>query len=335
MEDKLVTVMCNVTEEQREIFTGTLGGLASLVFIGDLPPEGRVQAVASSNILISWNLSKELQSNEYAAPAKLQLIQLMFAGADQLPFSRLPGTAVIASNVGAYAGPMSEHVLAMTLALAKRLPINHAKLAAGEFDQVTQNKMLNGMVCGILGFGGVGQASARLFRLLGMKIYALNTSGRSSEPVDFIGALDSLEYVLRNCDVLVISLPLTRLTRGLIGARELSWMKPDAILINVARGAIIVEEALYEHLRRHPNFMAGIDTWWIEPASHGQFRIDHPFFDLPNLLGSPHNSPVVPGTLPHVTRLAAENVARFLKGEEIRGIVRREDYKQSAFKPRT
>lgn len=326
MEDKLVTVMCDVTEEQREIFTSTLGGLASLVFIGDLPQEGRIQAAASSNILISWNLSKELQSNEYAALAKVQLVQLMLAGADQLPFSRLPGTTVIASNVGAYAGPMSEHVLAMTLALAKRLPINHAKLAAGEFDQVTQNKMLNGMVCGILGFGGVGRASARLFRLLGMKIYALNTSGRSSEPVDFIETLDSIEYVLRHCDVLVISLPLTRLTRGLIGARELSWMKPDAILVNVARGAIVVEEALYEHLRRHPNFMAGIDTWWIEPASHGQFRVDHPFFDLPNLLGSPHNSPVVPGTLPHITRLAAENAARFLKGEEIRGIVRREDY---------
>ena len=98
-----------------------------------------------------------------------------------------------------------------------------------------------------------------------MRIYAINTSGKSSESVEFIGTLDDVEQVLRKSDVVVITLPLNRATRGLIGKKELAWMKPDAILVNVARGALLDEEALYTHLKSHPTFLAGVDTWWEEP----------------------------------------------------------------------
>src|SRR5690348_4341084 len=219
---------------------------------------------------------------------------------------------------------MAEHVLAMTLALAKRLLIQNQKLRHGEFDQSTPNRMLSGMTAGILGFGGIGQATARLMRAFGMRIYAINTSGRSPEPADFVGTLRDLERVLRESDVVVICLPLTRTTKRLIGQRELGWMKPDAILINVARGALLDEEALYTHVKSHPDFLLGIDAWWTEPFLAGQFRMEYPFLDLPNVLGSPHNSGVVPMVLTGATRRAAENIQRFLKGEQVNGIVRRE-----------
>ena len=103
-------------------------------------------------------------------------------------------------------------------------------------------------------------------------------------------------------------------------------MKPDAILVNVARGALLDEEALYTHVKSHPNFLLGIDAWWTEPFLAGQFRMEYPFLDLPNVLGSPHNSGVVPGVLMSASRQAAENVQRFLKGEPVVGLVRREDY---------
>jgi phosphoglycerate dehydrogenase-like enzyme len=164
---------------------------------------------------------------------------------------------------------------------------------------------------------------------LGMQIHALNTSGKSPDPLDFVGTLDDLEHVLRHSHVVVVALPLTRHTRGLLGERELAWMKPDAILINVARGAIIEEGALYRRLAENPAFMAAIDTWWVEPAVHGEFRLNYPFFELPNFLGSPHNSPIVPGNMPVAIRMAAQNVLRFMRGEMVSGAVAREDYVQS------
>jgi len=163
-------------------------------------------------------------------------------------------------------------------------------------------------------------------RAFGARIYAVNRTGRSSEPAEFVGTLADLDRVLAAADVLVISLPLTLATRGLLGSRELSLMKPAAIVVNVARGPIIDQRALYEHLSTHPQFSAGIDTWWDEPAADGAFRADYPFFDLPNVLGSPHNSSIVPGTMLGAARLAAQNVRRYLRGEAVTGVVRRDDY---------
>jgi phosphoglycerate dehydrogenase-like enzyme len=222
---------------------------------------------------------------------------------------------------------MAEHVLAMALALAKRLPQGQAAMLRGEFDQQTPTRVIRGMTAGILGFGGIGQASARLFRALGVKVHAVNRSGQSDEPVDWIGTLDELDTLLADADVVVVSLPLTRTTRGLIGRRELGLMKPDAILVNVARAAIVDEDALYEHLRANESFSAGIDTWWQEPSEGGTFTPRHPFLELPNVIGSPHNSGATPGTLETAARRAAENIARYLRGEPVENVVDRAEYR--------
>ena len=243
-----------------------------------------------------------------------------------MPFADLPSHISCASNAGAYAFPMAEHVLAMTLSLAKRLSIEQQKLQRGEFDDRTLNRSLRGMKAGIVGFGGAGRATARLMRAFGMSIYALNQSGKSDEPTDFIGTLRDLEHVLRVSDVIVITIPLTKVTKGLIGEKELVWMKQDAILINVARGAILDEATLYTHLQTHPTFQAGIDTWWEEPLRGGTFRMAFPFLDLPNVLGSPHNSALVPEVIGDAARQAAQNIKRFLNGEKVMGSIKREDY---------
>jgi glycerate dehydrogenase len=241
-------------------------------------------------------------------------------------FAAIPERLMLAGNVGAYAEPMAEYVMAMALALARRLPQRHADLAKGEFKMWERVLTLDGAVCAILGFGGIGQATGRLMRAFGARIHAVNSSGRTNEPVEFIGTLANLDQVLAAADVLVIALPLINATRGLIGARELGLMKPAAILVNVGRAAIVDERALYEHLRDQPEFCAGIDAWWQEPASGSGFRTGYPFFDLPNLIGSPHNSGVTDGALEVGARMAAENVRRFLCGEAVIGVARREDY---------
>jgi len=100
-------------------------------------------------------------------------------------------------------------------------------------------------------------------------------------------------------------------------------MKADAVLVNVARGAIVKERDLYEHLRSHPEFTACIDAWWFEPFKFGKFQINYPFFELPNLIGSPHNSVLVNGIMTDGARRAAQNVLRYLNKEQVRGVVQR------------
>src|SRR6266851_2827792 len=326
MERQNIVVTFTTSPEEKGLFLEMLGSAASLTFLGEVPPAQREQVLEGATILLAWNFPREIGQEDYPRLQQVTFIQILSAGADHMPFADLPSHLLVASNPGAYAAPMAEHVLAMTLALAKRLLVEHQKLQQGEFDQFTPNRSLAGMTAGILGFGGIGRATARLMRAFGMRITAINTSGTSPEPTDFLGTLHDLEHVLRESDVVVISLPLTRATRGLIGKQELAWMKAEAILVNVARGAILDEEALYNHVKNHPSFLVGIDAWWTEPFLHGSFRMEYPFLELPNVLGSPHNSAVVPHVLVNATRQAAENVKHYLKGEKVMGIAQREDY---------
>ena len=299
---------------------------AEVVYTYELRDAARREVLRRAEVLVAWDLSQEVPAGALAEASRLRLVQLLSAGVDSVDFPAIPDRLVVASNAGAYAAAMSEHVLAMTLSLAKRLPQRHAAMARGRYDKWEPLLTLDGAICGILGFGGIGTATARLMRAFGARIHAINRTGRTSEPVEFAGTLADLDRVLAVADVLLVSLPLTLATRGLLGGRELALMKPAAILVNVARGAIIDQGALYEHLRSHPQFGAGIDTWWDEPAGDAPFRADYPFFDLPNLIGSPHNSSIVAGTMLSAARVAARNVARYLRGEPVRGVVRRADY---------
>jgi phosphoglycerate dehydrogenase-like enzyme len=312
---------------EREAVEATLAPLADLTYLDELPDGRRADAVRAADAVLGLLIGFELREPpELALLHSVGLIQLLSAGVDQVPFAQIPDEVPVASNAGSYSEPMAEHVLAMALALAKRLPQNDAALRRGLFDQQTLNREIRGSLVGILGFGGIGQASARLFRALGARILAINRSGRTDEPVEEVTTLDRLDEVLSAVDILVISIPLTRSTKGLIEERELALMKRDAILVNVARAAIIDEQALYEHLRDNPSFSAGIDTWWEEPRGGASFSTRWPFLELPNVIGSPHNSGITAGSLVVAARDAAENVARHLRGEPVQHLVDRADY---------
>lgn len=300
---------------QRALVETEIGDAGRVAYLADLGPAERAETLRSAAVLLARNTAKDLQPGEAALLGNVHLVQFMTAGVDFVPLSTLPPDVPVASNGGAYAASMAEHALAMALAASKRLLVEHANLAHGTFNQFVRNRMLAGGVCGILGFGGIGQATARLMRGIGMRVHAINRRGHADEAVDWIGTPGRLDELLAASDVLIVCAPLTRATMNLIGAAQLARMKPDAILVNLARGEIIDEQALYDHLRAHPAFTACIDAWWVEPVRHGQFRMDHPFLELPNVIGSPHNS-AQSGPREAGLRAALANCRRALLGEE-------------------
>lgn len=312
-------------ESGRRIVAEELAGAADAIYLPDLADAARADALRKADTVLARS-TRELRQGEIALLRDARLVQFVFAGIDQVPLKDMPPGVPVASNGGAYGEPMAEHALAMALAASKRLFAEHAALARGQFNQFAPNRMLAGGVCGILGFGGIGAAMARLARGIGMQVHAINRRGHADEPVDWIATPDHLDELLAASDVLVICAPLTPRTLGMIGAAQLARMKPNAILVNLARGEIVDERALYEHLQAHPDFTACIDAWWVEPVRHGEFRMDQPFLTLPNVIGSPHNSAAaIAATGPLGLRRAIANIRRALAGETPHNLVPPED----------
>lgn len=323
METMVVTFDLDAAAQM--ILQDALGGCARIVLLAGLDAAARSSALEAARVVLARHPHRELSREELAGLAHIHLVQLMTAGVDFIPMDLLPAGVPVASNAGAYSAPMAEHAIALALAALKRLLIEHGAIARGEFNQFKPNRMLGEMVCGILGYGGIGRAIARLLRAFGAKVHAINRSGKSDDALDWMGSSAQLDVFLPALDVLFICAPLTQATHGMLGGRELGLMKDDAVLVNLARGEIVVEAALFAHLQSHPRFTACIEAWWVEPVRHGVFRMDHPFLDLPNVIGSPHNSASVARAMPAALRLAGLNCRRHFLGEHVVNRVRPQD----------
>lgn len=315
------TVTFKTFPEQKKYLHEAFGKGTEMFFKEDFSEKDFAAIIADTDIVMAWNPGQEGINKNMMPLGNVKFMQLLSAGYDHINLENYPSGIKIAANQGAYAEPMAEHVVAMMLALSKRLLVYHTQLIAGHFKQLeSHTKFIKGSVLGIIGFGSIGKATAKLLKPFGVNVFAINSSGKTNEEVDFIGTINDLDYVLKNADTLLISTALNGATTGLINKRELELMKNDAVLINVARGSIINEQSLFEHLKNHPDFYAGIDAWWVKPFKYGKFELHYQFFELPNLLGSPHNSAIVENSLMIGTQQAVENVKRYINNEGVREI---------------
>ncbi len=322
-------VLCtfDLLPEQRSLAENMLGSLASFSVLPDLRGEARREALEKTSVLFCKSFAPgEISSSEVSLLLRLTLVQLLFAGADNVPFREIPEKALVASNAGGFAEPLAEHVLAVALALGKRLMPLHDRMKRGCFDSSVESLFFRGKICGIVGYGGNGRAIGKLMKALGMKVEGINRTGNPDVFCDAMGTLENLGEMLPRWDVTVLTLPLTDKTRSIIGKEELRSMKKNAILVNVGRGALVEQGALYEHMRRFPEFLVGIDTWWSEPPYSGEFVLEHPFLELPNLIASPHRADHVPEMSMDPLRKALENMVAHLRGEPLQGLLRREEY---------
>ncbi len=240
----------------------------------------------------------------------------------------------VTNGSGIHAVPMGEYVLAAALFASERIEARLARRTAHswptreERDQLT-GRRLRGRTAAIIGYGSVGREVARLLDTFGVRILALKAdpSRRADHgwrepgtgdpdgtiPARIVGA-DSLGDIVAESDLVVLTLPGTPRTRGIIDAAVLGAMRPDAWLVNVGRGALVDEEALVAALHGGRIGGAVLDVMAQEPLP-----VDHPLWDAPNCLVTPH----VSGTgdrqaLWHTTaQFLAENLQRYLRGEDV------------------
>ncbi|WP_163505672.1 2-hydroxyacid dehydrogenase [Fodinicola acaciae] len=268
---------------------------------------------------------------EMAASAdRLRLVQVAGAGTNGVDFSALPADALCA-NTFHHGASIGEYVVAALILLARRIPEQDRALRDGRWlspklpGGLPQPSTLDGRTVGFVGFGHIGVSAWRFLRELGMRAVAVTGSGKA-DPVayglDWLGATDRLTDLLAESDAVVVSAPLNEQTTGMIGAAELAAMKPSAILVNVGRGPLIDERALYEALRDDVIAGAAIDVWYRYPGVDGQAKPSvFPFQDLGNVLMTPHVSGVTSDTFRARIGDIAENLRRLSQGEALLNVV--------------
>ena len=181
---------------------------------------------------------------------------------------------------------------------------------------------LKGKTCGIVGLGAIGRELARRARAFGMRVVATRRSARRGEPdpdADLLLPASGLHRLLAESDYVNICVPLTAETDGLIGAAEIARMKPTAAIVNIARASVIDREALLEALRTERIAGAALDVHDPEPLPP-----DSPFWDLPNVIVTPHRSGAMHGYFDRAAEFFAENLRRYAGGEPLLNVVERE-----------
>ena len=177
---------------------------------------------------------------------------------------------------------------------------------------------------GIVGYGRVGREVARRAAAFGCRILAANRSEREPEPgVERIFPLAEIDRMLPECDTVALCTALGPETTGLIDARRLSLMRSNAFLINIARGHVVDEDALYSALRGRRIGGAALDVWWQYPNAADPERRGsrHPFHELPNVIATPHNSGWTSGMVERRWNEIADNINRFARGDSLINLV--------------
>jgi phosphoglycerate dehydrogenase-like enzyme len=290
-----------------------------------------LEILSEINALLVLNWPSFISRENIQRMRKLEFIQSILVGVNHIPIRDLPENVIICSNAGAYSTEVAEYALALLLSAAKKICEFNRRIKQGELefsnykDDVNSIEVLEGKNLGIIGYGGIGRKIAQMGRSFGMKIHAYVRRKLNEQSVMFYHGKDGLEELLRKSDFVVLSIPLTKETYNMIGEKELKLMKENCILVNVARGDIVNQEALYNHLLNHKQFRYATDVWWFE-GDKETMRTKYAFSKLCNFICTPHISGPTSLLRGKPYENAVENTIRFLMGMKPFNVVRREEY---------
>lgn len=253
------------------------------------------------------------------APARLWL-HTIWAGLPDGLVDVLAGLArdglVVTNGAGAHGCAVAEHVLALLLAHYKRLPAVLAAQREHRWDP-QQARELRGQTVGLVGLGDLGRSIARLLGEFGVAVIGVRrTEGAPIAGVSRTVPVRRLAEILPLLDALILAVPLTAGTRGLIGAAELALLPPSALLVNVARGPVVDEPALVDALRAGRLGGAALDVLDTEPLP-----ADSPLWSLPGTIITPHCADLTAGTEARILELLLSNISRYRAGQPLRNVV--------------
>jgi D-3-phosphoglycerate dehydrogenase len=251
-----------------------------------------------------------LTASVLAAANDLKIISKFGAGVDSvdMKYATQRGIALMVAN-GANADAVAEHALALMLCLAREVPRFDRELRQGVWkDPGYLVRDFRGRTVGIVGYGQIGQRTARLVHACGAHV-VINSRSRV-EPPQGMAVEDNLDRLLGRVDILSLHCPLTDKTRGMIGPPQLQLMQPGALIINTARGKLIDETALIAALKSGRLAGAGLDTFAIEPPAPA-----NPLFSLPNVICTPHIASSTTDASVQMGIIAANNIISYLRGE--------------------
>ena len=265
------------------------------------------EVIKEMDILLVLNISDGLLKKA----SKLQWIQFASSGMlDKL--SKLPSLrkeVMVTSAKGIHGPQGSEMAFLLMLALNRNLP----QIVRNQDQRIWERwpgRLLYRKNVGILGVGVIGEEIARKCKAFGMTVFGISRTKKQVDAVDYFHGPEELLHVLKEVDYFIIAAPYTPETEKMVGARELSSMKPTAFLINIGRGAIIDEDALLDALKSGKIAGAALDAFCEEPLPE-----HHPFWDVKNLIITPHLAGVSDIWVEQVLTIVEENLHRFLRGE--------------------
>ena len=275
-------------------------------------PDEAAGVVGDTDVIYGWKFPSAL----YAQATRLRWIQAMGAGVDWILVPELPDQVTVTRVPGVFGPWMREYVLARCFAVTQRLDTYRDFQKAGSWreDVIPERLVAKTMV--IVGLGDIGRTIAAGARSVGMRVIGVSRSGRRVHEATRVYPLSGLTDALRQSDFVVLVLPLTEETRGLIGASALAAMKPTAWLFNIGRGAVVAEGALVEALRARKIAGAVLDVFGQEPLPS-----NHPLWSLENVMITPHISG--PSTPAEMAPVFNDNLGRWLSGRPLRHVVDR------------
>jgi len=309
----IVVVLC-ASSDQRPPHLEALDGRVALRYAD---AAGLASAVGGARALFLWDFFSTAVADVWSHCDRLEWIHVAAAGVDTLLFDGLRESRVTVTNArGVFDRPIAEFVLASVLAHAKRLHESH-DLQREAVWRHRETRTVAGARALVVGTGGIGREIARLLRAVGLRVRGAGRTARTDD-VDFGDVVASADLVHQVgwCDYLINAVPLTPQTRGLINADVFAALRPSAHLVNVGRGATVVQHELAEALAAGRFDGASLDVFEEEPLP-----VDSPLWSTPGVVVSAHMSGDVTGWRAVLARQFVANAERWLAGEPLDNVV--------------